>query len=257
MRPALHAEWTKLRTAPGTGALLVVAVVVTVGLSWLASATVGFQTGGLQDPVKISLTGVQAGQAIVALIGVLIITGEYSTGMIRTSLAAMPQRWTMLAAKAVILTGLVLLSGTVAVLGSLLLGRFLLPGNGFSPAHGFSTLSVTDPATMRAAAGSVIYLGLIGLLSLGIATMIRDSAVAVGVVLGMLYLFPIVIQVVADPDWKQRLEQIAPTNAGLAIQSTVDLQSLAISPVMGLGVLAAWATCALLASAAALQLRDA
>ena len=177
--------------------------------------------------------------------------------MIRTSLAAMPQRWTMLAAKAVILTGLVLLGGTVAVLGSLLLGRILLPGNGFSPASGFSPLSVNDPATMRAAAGSVIYLGLIGLLSLGIATLVRDSAVAVGVVLGMLYLFPIVIQVVADPDWKQRLEQIAPTNAGLAIQSTVNLQSLAISPLMGLGVLAAWATCALLASAAALQLRDA
>jgi ABC-2 type transport system permease protein len=253
---ALHAEWTKLRTTPGTGWLLLAAVVVTIGLSWLASAAVHFQTGGLQDPVKISLTGVQAGQAIVALIGVLFITGEYSSGLIRSSVAAMPQRWTMLSAKAIILTGLVLLSGTVAVLGSFLIGRFLLPGNGFDPTHGFPSLTLSDPETLRAAAGSVIYLGFIGLLSLGIATLVRDSAVAVGVVLGVLYLFPIVIQVVADPDWKQHLQQIAPTNAGLAVQSTVDLQSLAISPWLGLGVLGLWAAGAMLAAMVTLNLRD-
>ena len=257
MKQALHAEWTKLRTAPGTGWLLLATVVVTVGLSWAASAAGHFQARELPDPVKISLTGVQAGQAIVALIGVLIISGEYSSGLIHSSLAAMPQRWPMLAAKAAILTGLVLLSGTVAVLGSFLLGRFLLPGNGFDPAHGFPPLSLTDPQTLRAAAGSVIYLGLIGLLSLGIATLIRDSAVAGGVVLGVLYLFPIVIQVVADPDWKQHLQQIAPTNAGLAVQSTVDLQSLAISPWLGLGVLALWAAVAMVAAGLMLTLRDA
>lgn len=257
MRPALHAEWTKLRTAPGTGWLLLVAVVVTVGLSWLASAAVKFSARELQDPVKSSLAGVQAGQAIVALIGVLIITGEYSSGMIRSSLTAMPQRWTMLAAKGLILTGLVLLTGIVAVFGSLLIGRFTLPDNGFTAANGFVPLSIDDPLTMRAAVGSVIYLGLIGLLSLGMATLIRDSAVAVGAVLGLLYLCPILIQVVGDPDWKRHLEQIAPTNAGLTIQSTVDLQSLAISPWLGVGVLAAWAAGAMVAAAMALHLRDA
>jgi ABC-2 type transport system permease protein len=257
VKSALHAEWTKLRTAPGAGWLLLMVVVLTVGLSWLASAAVHLQSRQLQDPVKISLAGVQAGQAIVAVLGVLIITGEYSSGMIRSTLAAVPQRWPMLAAKAVILTGLVLLAGTVAVLGSLMLGRFTLPGNGFTAANGFPALSLTDPQTLRATAGSVLYLGLIGLLSLGTATLIRDSAVAVGVVLGLLYLFPILIQVVGDPDWKRHLEQIAPTNAGLGIQSTVDLQSLAISPWMGMGVLAAWATTAMVAAAVLLRCRDA
>ena len=257
MKSALHAEWTKLRTVPGTGWLLLVVVVLTVGLSWLATSAVHFQARELQDQVKISLVGVQAGQAVVAVLGVLIITGEYSSGMIRSTLAAIPRRWPMLAAKATVLTGMVLLAGTVAVLGSLMLARLTLPGNGFTAANGFTVLSLTDPETLRATAGSILYLALIGLLSLGMATLIRDSAVAVGVVLGVLYLFPILIQVVGDPDWKRRLEQIAPTNAGLGIQSTVDLQSLAISPWMGMGVLAAWATTAMVAAAVMLRWRDA
>ena len=257
MKSALHAEWTKLRTVPGTGWLLLVVVVLTVGLSWLATSAVHFQAREPQDQVKISLVGVQAGQAVVAVLGVLIITGEYSSGMIRSTLAAIPRRWPMLAAKATVLTGMVLLAGTVAVLGSLMLARLTLPGNGFTATNGFAVLSLTDPQTLRATAGSILYLALIGLLSLGMATLIRDTAVAVGVVLGLLYLFPILIQVVGDPDWKRRLEQIAPTNAGLGIQSTVDLQSLAISPWMGMGVLAAWATTAMVAAAVMLRWRDA
>jgi len=257
VKSALHAEWTKLRTVPGTGWLLLVVVVLTVGLSWLATSAVHFQARELQDQVKISLVGVQAGQAVVAVLGVLIITGEYSSGMIRSTLAAIPRRWPMLAAKATVLTGMVLLAGTVAVLGSLMLARLTLPGNGFTATNGFTVLSLTDPQTLRATAGSILYLALIGLLSLGMATLIRDTAVAVGVVLGLLYLFPILIQVVGDPDWKRRLEQIAPTNAGLGIQSTVDLQSLAISPWMGMGVLAAWATTAMVAAAVMLRWRDA
>jgi ABC-2 type transport system permease protein len=257
VKSALHAEWTKLRTVPGTGWLLLVVVVLTVGLSWLATSAVHFQARELQDQVKISLVGVQAGQAVVAVLGVLIITGGYSSGMIRSTLAAIPRRWPMLAAKATVLTGMVLLAGTVAVLGSLMLARLTLPGNGFTATNGFAVLSLTDPQTLRATAGSILYLALIGLLSLGMATLIRDTAVAVGVVLGLLYLFPILIQVVGDPDWKRRLEQIAPTNAGLGIQSTVDLQSLAISPWMGMGVLAAWATTAMVAAAVMLRWRDA
>jgi len=257
VKSALHAEWTKLRTVPGTGWLLLVVVVLTVGLSWLATSAVHFQAREPQDQVKISLVGVQAGQAVVAVLGVLIITGEYSSGMIRSTLAAIPRRWPMLAAKATVLTGMVLLAGTVAVLGSLMLARLTLPGNGFTATNGFAVLSLTDPQTLRATAGSILYLALIGLLSLGMATLIRDTAVAVGVVLGLLYLFPILIQVVGDPDWKRRLEQIAPTNAGLGIQSTVDLQSLAISPWMGMGVLAAWATTAMVAAAVMLRWRDA
>ena len=109
----------------------------------------------------------------------------------------------------------------------------------------------------RGAAGSVLYLALIALLSLGVAAAIRDPAAAIGVVLGLLYLFPIVASVVAGPHWYRHLQQIGPMTAGLAIQATTTLRSLPISPWAGLGVLAAWAAAALLAGGLLLRLRDA
>ena len=110
---------------------------------------------------------------------------------------------------------------------------------------------------MNATLGSALYLGLIALLSLGVAAIVRDAAVAVGVVLALVYVFPIVFSVVGDPVWRRHLEQLAPMNAGLAIQATVNLASLPLSPWAGLGVLAAWAAGALLLGSAVLLLRDA
>jgi ABC-2 type transport system permease protein len=259
MRGALHAEWTKLRTVPGTIWLLAAAIAATVAVS--AAATAGTRCpSGIACPVdttKLSLTGIEFGQAIVAILAVLAISSEYSTGMIRTTLTAMPRRSAVLAAKAAVISVLVLASGTIAVLGSLLAGRLILPGHGFTPARGFPALSLADGPVLRAAVGSVFYLVLIALLSLGAATVVRDSAAAVGVVLGLLYLFPIVAQVASDPHWHRHLEQIGPMTAGLDIQVTTDLHSLALSPWAGLGVLAAWAAGALLAGGLLLRLRDA
>ncbi len=258
MREALHAEWTKTRTVPGTIWLLLGIIVLTSALSAAAAATVTCPAAGCgQDPAKVSLTGVEFGQAIVAILAVLAISGEYGTGMIRVTLTAMPRRSTVLAAKAAVVSGLVLAAGAVAVLASVLTGRLLLPGNGFTTAHGYQTLSLGDGPVLRAAAGSVLYLVLIGLLSLGVATTVRDSAVAIGVVLGLLYLVPIIASVVTDPHWQRHLEQVGPMSAGLAIQATVNLRRLPISPWGGLGVLAAWAAGALLAGGLLLRLRDA
>jgi ABC-2 type transport system permease protein len=258
LRDALHAEWTKLRTAPGTIWLLFAAVALTVAVSAAAAAAARCPaTGCGQDPARVSLTGVYLGQAVVAVVAVLAISGEYSSGMIRTTLAAMPRRTTVLAAKAALVTGLTLAVGTLAILGSLLAGRLILPGHGFTAAHGFAPLSLADGPVLRAAAGSVLYLALIALLSLGAATAVRDSAVAIGLVLGLLYLFPIVAGVVSDPYVQRHLEQIAPMTAGLEIQATTGLRSLPLSPWAGLGVLAAWAAGALLAGGLLLRLRDA
>ena len=258
MREALHAEWTKLRTTPGTIWLLLAVIALTVALSAGAAAAARCPSAGCgQDPAKISLTGIELGQAVAALLAVLAISGEYSTGMIRTTLAAMPRRTTVLAAKAALLTGLVLTAGTIAVLASVLAGRLILPGHGFTPAHGYPSLSLGDGPVLRAAAGSVLYLALIALLSLGAATAVRDSAVAIGIVLGLLYLFPIVAGVVSDPHVQRHLQQIAPMTAGLEIEATTGLRSLPLSPWAGLGVLAAWAAGALLAGGLLLRLRDA
>jgi ABC-2 type transport system permease protein len=258
MSQALRAEWTKARTVPGTAWLLLAAIALTVAVSAASASAVTCPTEGCgQDPAKVSLAGIDLGQAVVALLAVLMISSEYSTGMIRATLAAMPRRATVLAAKAGVLTGLVLATGTIAVLASVLTGRIILPGHGFTAAHGYPLLSLGTGSVLRAAAGSVLYLALIRLLSLGIATAARDSAVAIGLVLGLLYLVPILAATVTNPGWHRHLQQIGPMTAGLAIQATVDLSGQPISPWAGLGVLAAWAAAALLAGGLMLGRGDA
>jgi ABC-2 type transport system permease protein len=255
---ALHAEWTKLRTLASTGWLLLSVVALTVAVSAAADVAASCPADGCQaDPAKLSLTGVQVGQAIVVVIAVLAVSNEYSTGMIRVTLTAMPRRLTVLAAKAALIVGLVLAASAVAVLASVLLGRLTLPGRGFTPAHGFQTLSLGDGPALRAACGSVLYLALIALLSLGVATAVREAAVAIGFVLALLYVFPIVASVAANPHWQRHLDQIGPMTAGLYIQVTVGVKTLPLTPWQGLGVLAAWAFCALLLGGLLLRLRDA
>lgn len=242
MRHALHAEWTKLRTSPSTLWLLVTTVAVTVALSAFAAATIVCRSGDCGiDPAKLSLTGVQLGQAVVAILAVTMIGGEYATGILRVSLAAVPRRGTLLAAKAVVLTLVVTLASALAVAGCLIVG----------------TLSLADAGVRRAAVGSVLYLALVGLLALGVGAAVRNPAAATGVVLGLLYLFPIMAQAVSDEKWQRQLLRAGPMTAGLAIQATIDLNELPIAPWKGLGVLAAWAAGALLGGWLLLRLRDA
>jgi len=255
---ALHAEWTKVRSLPGTFWLLIAAAVLTVGVSAAAVAASTCPGGGCQtDQAKLSLSGVQAGQAVIVIIAVLAISGEYSSGMIRITLAAMPRRLTVLAAKATLVFALVLPVAVASVLGSMLVGRLILPVHGFTAAPGYPPLSLESGSVLRATCGSVLYLVLIGLLSLGIATAVRESAVAIGVVLGLLYVFPVVTAVIADEHWQRHLEQIGPMTAGLNIQATTNLNILTLTPWQGLGVLAAWAAGSLLLGGAILHFRDA
>jgi ABC-2 type transport system permease protein len=258
MTEALHAEWTKLRTLTETAWLLIGAVAITVAVS-VAVAVATHQSPGSgsgQDPTKLALSGVDLGQAVIAVLAVLTISEEYGTGMIRTTLTAIPRRLTLLAAKTANVAGLTLAAGVLAVAACLLAGRLLLPAAGFDRAHGYALVSIGHGPTLRAAAGSVLYLMLIALLALGVATAIRDTAVSIGAVLALLYLPPLLAQVVSGA-LRRHIEQIAPVTAGLAIQATTNLHNLPIAPWAGLGVLAAWAAASLLIAAALLRRRDA
>lgn len=255
MTEAIQAEWTKLRTLTGTVSLLVGTIALTTGVS-AAIAAATHQTSSGADPTKLALSGIDVGQAVVAVLAVLAITEEYGTGMIRVSLIAVPRRLVLLAAKAVNVAGLTLVVGVIAVAGCLVAGRLILPGAGFDPAHRYALVSFTQSSTLRAAIGSVLYLVLIALLALGAATAIRDTAVSIGAVLALLYLPPLLAQVISEP-LRRHLQQIAPMTAGLAIQSTTNLRSLPIAPWVGLSVLAAWAGASLLIGGMLLRLRDA
>jgi ABC-2 type transport system permease protein len=258
MQDSLYAEWTKLRTTASTSWLLAAVIAATVALGAVADAAARCPAGRCPiDPAKTSLTGIYLGQAIVVILAAAAISSEYSSGMIRVTFTAMPRRITVLAAKAVTITALVLAAGGVAVLGSVLAGRLILPGHGFTPAHGYPPLWLGDGPVLRAAAGSVLYLALIALLSLGAAVAVRDTTATIGTVLGLLYVVPIVAAGLGNSHLARHLQQVAPMPAGLAIQATTGLRSLPISPWAGLGVLAAWAAAALLAAGLLLRLRDA
>jgi ABC-2 type transport system permease protein len=252
---ALRAEWTKLRTSPSTAWILLATVFLTSGLSALVTGTIHVSSQSVEDPTKISLIGVDLGQAVVAVLGVLVISEEYGTRMIRTTLVAIPRRMTVLAAKAANLILLSAVASALGVAGGILAGRLFLSHAGLGPANGYPLISLVNGPTLRAAAGSVIYLVLIGLLALGIAAAIRDTAVSIGVVLALLYLFPILAATVQG-SWHRHLEQIGPMSAGMSIQSTTGLSSLPIGPWAGLGVLAAWSAGALLIGGYALLVRN-
>jgi ABC-2 type transport system permease protein len=252
MRQAMRAEWAKTWSGPVTawvlGGLLVVSLAVsavTIGTARCAA------TGCGQDPARLSLAGVYLGQAVAALAGVLAIGGEYGTGMISVTLAAIPRRGRVLAAKALVLAGPVLAASVLAAGTCLLAAVLVLPGHGFTSAHGFD---LAGPAMWRAACCAALYLALVALLGLGVATVVRDPAVATGAVLGLLYLLP-VIGLAASHTVQRLLEQTGPMSAG--IDSLSDVPGLPLTPWQGLGVVALWAAGALVLACYSLRTRDA
>lgn len=262
---ALRAEWTKLRTLPGTFWLLVSVAALTIVVGAAAAAAFSCPAGSRlcaaavtqADPAKISLTGLDLGQVLVAVLAVLAVGGEYGTGMIKVTFTAMPRRLLVLVSKATVVTGLTLVAAVVAVGGSIAAGRLLLPGRGLSAANGYQVLSLANGADLRAACGGVLYLVLIALLALGVTVAVRDSGASIGIVLGLLFLFPILTAVLPDAVLKRHLEQASPMTAGQYVLDTVGVHSLPLTPWQGLGVLALWALGALLLGGLVIRLRDA
>ena len=245
----MHAEWTKLRTVPSTAWSLAMLIALTVALTALVVAGTDSPdcapaaTGCDTDTTVLSLSGVYLGQIAVVLVAVTALSTEYDTMMIRTTLAANPRRGAVLAAKALVVTATVLGAGALSVLGSLLAGRAVLADNGFTAANGFPPPSLADEPTLRAAVGTVLYLGLVALLCLGIAAAVRHTAAAVTAALAVLYL-PVLLALILPMSVRaqERVQKYSPMSAGLAVQATVERASrIHIGPWAGLGVLAVYA----------------
>ena len=241
MRAALRAEWSKLRTLPDFAVSLALVVVLTVAVS-AASAAAG--SGG-PDPVHATLLGVQLGQAVAAIAGVQILAGEYGSGLIHATLLAVPRRRRVLVAKAALLTGGVAAAALAAVAGSALAGGLLLPS---LPAGG---------PLLRAVTGSVLYLILIALLGLGTAAAVRNTVAAAGVVLSLLYVLPVVLTLLTDPDWQRWVYRTTPSSALQSIQTTVGAAELPLGAWSSLAVTAGWAAAALALGLLLLARRDA
>jgi ABC-2 type transport system permease protein len=256
----VRAEWTKLRSLHSTGWLLLAAVVATVALGFAVSGSLDAEhcrDACHEDLTKMSLMGVRLGQAAVAIFAALAITSEYATRTIRPTLTATPGRLRVLLSKVVVITGLSLLAGVVGVSGSLLAARAVLPGNGFTPANGYAYLSLADPLTRRAYLGSVLYFGLVAVISLGLGFVIRDTGGTIAAVLTLFYGSPLIAMFVTDAKWAHRIHRYSPMDAGLAITSTRDFATTHIGPWAGLALLSAYGAGAVLIGAVLFRLRDA
>jgi ABC-2 type transport system permease protein len=259
----LHAEWLKLRTARSTPWTVIAIVALTVGLSAFVCSAVDTQGGypgasGLDEDVVLnSLSGVVLGQVAAVALGVLAMTSEYTTGLIRTTFTVFPHRRTVLTAKAMIVTAYAVIVGLIASVAAFLVGQPILHGNGFVYANGYPPATLTDPDTVRAVVGSAVYLGLLALLGLGVGTIVRHTAGAMTTVLGLLFI-PYMVALSMPDGVREPLQKIAPMTAGLAIQRTVlRADSVPIGEWAGLGVLAIWAAAALLGAFWVIGRRDA
>lgn len=260
MTRVLRAEWVKLRSTPAAGRL----VLGTAALMVVAGAAASAATGSCPSPAtcfgdstRLALSGVWLGQVTAVALGVVVVSGEYSTGMVRTTLVATPGRIRVLLAKAATAATAVGAAGTVGVLGSLAAGRALLPRDGLNtPLGGYTPVPLEEP-TLRAAAGTVAYLVLVTLLAVGAAAALRDTAAALSGVLVLLFAGPALAVFVGHPQWQEWLQRAAPMTAGLAAQSTVRLFDLPIGPWQGLGVLGAYTAAALAAGTVLFARRDA
>ncbi|MET8908806.1 ABC transporter permease [Micromonospora sp. NPDC004551] len=257
---ALRAEWTKLRTLPSTGWLLLLTVAGTVGAAFAVTGSLDHahcSAPCAPDLTKLSLAGVRLGQVGIVVLAVLTVTAEHSTRTIQPTLAAVPRRFLVVLGKLGVLAVLGVGAGALAVAASLKAGRTMLPGSGFTAAHGFPPLSLADDLTRRAAVGTVLYTGLVTLLGAGLGLLLRDTAGALTAALALLYGSPVVAQFVTNPTWQHRIHRFAPMDAGLSIQATRDLAAEHIGPWAGLGVLSLYAAAAVLAGLVVFQLRDA
>jgi ABC-2 type transport system permease protein len=187
--PAVRAEWTKLRTVRTTAWTVLAILGLTVGLG--AALTAGSDTTGTgtgdNDIVRDSLVGVYAGQIGVVGLATLAITSEYATGMILTTVTAIPRRRTVLAAKAVVVGVTVLIVGMVSTATAFVLGQHLLRGGGFRP-PAYPEWTLADGPALRAVVGTALFLTALALLSLGVGAILRSTAGTISVLLAVLFI---------------------------------------------------------------------
>jgi len=259
---ALRSEWVKLRTVRSTAWSLLVFVGISILFTSLltsGSSTEGGSPGhgGDNDIVLDSLAGVWFGAIAAAVLAVLVITSEYSTGMIRTTLLANPRRRTVLAAKTVIVGGVVLVLGLATSAACFQIGQWFLRGNGFNYDGGYPAVTLADHEALRAVLGTGVYLGLLAVFALGVGAVLRHTAGAITVVLAALLAPVIALNFLPDSiaDW---VERYCLMGAGLAIQQTVVRDdSIALSPERGLLVAAVYAAVPLLVALWLIGRRDA
>jgi len=248
----LRSEWTKLRSLRSTMWTLGLTVALGIGISAIACAETRVHWSSTQasgfDPTSTSLIGVFFGQLTVGVLGVLVMSGEYGSGTIRATFSAAPRRPLVLAAKAAVFGFVALVVAEVVAFLSFFVGQALLS----APAV-HSTIG--SPGALRAVAGSGIYLCLIGLFALGIATIVRHTAGSISAFLGILLVVPVIIRAL-PASLANAIEKFMPDHIGAAVVS-LHMGQETLGPWVGLAVLCGYAVVLLLIGGVVLVRRDA
>lgn len=251
----VRAEWTKLRSVRSTVWTLLATVGLALGFGALIAASQMASWDDLDaaerlrfDPTSFSLSGLFLAQLAVGVLGVLVVTSEYATGQIRATLAATPQRLTVLAAKATTFTAVVFGTGLVASFAAFFVGQAIFAPKGLDA-------SISDPGVLRAVVGGALYLTGIGLLGVGVGTILRRTAGAVATLVGLLFVLPIVTGFLPT-SFQEGVGRYFPAQAGMAVFNVVP-DPRALSPWTGFAVLLAYGAVGLAAGGLALVRRDA
>jgi len=251
----LRSEWIKLRTVRSTIWSYATVIVISLGLAALMSASIDL--AGREIPAVEQATflaqpatfGVFFGQLVVAVLGVLAISGEYSTGMIRSSITAVPRRLPMLAAKAVVLFVCTFVVGLISTVGSYLVAMPILAGQGI-------TASLADPDLLLPLLGGALYLALVAVFALGVGAMLRSSAGGIAASLGILLLLPIVLSMI-PAQWLADLLPYLISNAGLASFGLNGFTSASFETWQNILIVLGWVAVSLAGAAVLLKRRDA
>jgi ABC-2 type transport system permease protein len=248
-------EWIKLRSLRSTLFALLAAVALTVGLGVLISALRandfnqhGFGPGPHFDSTLVSLRGIYLAQLPIGVLGALMITGEYATGMIRATVAAVPKRLPVLWAKALVFSVTAFVVGGFASLAAFLGGQAMLHSAKIGVGLG-------SPGAARAVLGGAVYLTVVGLLGVGLGFLLRNTAGAIASLFGLLLVLPAIAAALPASLYNDTFRYL-PMVAGTQAITTVQDSSL-LTPWQGIGVFFLYAVVAIGAGAFIFHRRDA
>jgi ABC-type transport system involved in multi-copper enzyme maturation permease subunit len=252
-----RSEWTKIRSLRSTFWTFLVTAVLTVGLGSLFALGRSSSPSG-RDPITTNFNaagfpfnGMFLAQLAIGVLGVLIITTEYSSGMIRTTFTAVPQRGLVLAVKAVVFGSVTLVVSLLTTFATFFASQAILSRG--SVKYG---VTLSSPHALRIVIGAALYLTVCGLLGVALGALLRSTAAAITALTGLLFILPILMNFLPVSWHRDAIAQWLPSTAGIQIIEKVT-QPLQFSPWAGLAVFAGWVAVAFVAGLVLLRRRDA
>lgn len=253
----LRSEWTKLWSLRSTWITLALGLLFLVGFGVIAAVqynskvhsgqTLDTQWAG-STALSLSLFGINFAELALGVLGVLIVAGEYSTGMIRSTLAAVPRRLPVLWSKAAVFGAVALVAGTAGAFATYLIDHAVVSG---TPA----AQSITEAGVLRSLFGAGLYLALVGVVGAALGVLMRSVAGSVAVLIGVLLLIPSLVSLLPH-SWQNDVGPYLPSNAGQAMFA-LHHDASSLSPTAGLLVFLGWTVLALAGAAYRLARTDA